>query len=310
MYCSAPRIALIRASIFFPYCLYRGLTPLSKQFLVHMTPMLLPQAAAQGRFPQRARPVRQQGLQRPGLSRQFTRGEGAPPSQDPLKKVVVRGEGHHQWWEGKNQAQAEEEEATQSPAPVLVPNTSHVSGFLPHPPFPPGGPSPSPAASPFCYVILYLTRTGAQGGPYATDEGQGASLVQLRRKWKGCNGATAVDTAVTAAAPALPTSSRVQHRQGNNLVARVLAAGRSSDMQLMAEQGYAGTAGRADDPVCSMGAGMQGSRVGVPSCLGRDQLSPAVQSLPESTGRSNPSLGHHFVCSLTSRKRCGAQRCY
>ncbi|KAL3144739.1 hypothetical protein ABBQ38_001860 [Trebouxia sp. C0009 RCD-2024] len=73
--------------------------------------------------------------------------------------------------------------------------------------------------------------------------------------------ATAMNTAATAAAPDVPTASKVQRRQGrNDLVARVPLAAQSSGMQLTAEERYAATAGRSGDSVCSEGAGMQGGQ--------------------------------------------------
>lgn len=71
--------------------------------------------------------------------------------------------------------------------------------------------------------------------------------------------ATAVDTAVTAAAA---PASRMQRWEGNNLVARVPTAVQNNGMQSWAKPGFAYTANRADDPMLGEGASVQLGRLG------------------------------------------------
>ncbi|KAL3143803.1 hypothetical protein ABBQ32_003630 [Trebouxia sp. C0010 RCD-2024] len=150
------------------------------------------------------------------------------------------------------------------------------------------GSNPNQIATDVCITLRHLT-----GGLLAA---VGARRVHRAPKVSRHEGAPTQDSdnltsntlrATAVDSPALPTNSSVQHWQGSDLVARVPAAAQNSDLQLMAEQGYADTAGRAGESMGSTGTGMQGC----PSCPGRGWLRLALQSLQESGDRSNPILG-------------------
>ncbi|KAL3143804.1 hypothetical protein ABBQ32_003631 [Trebouxia sp. C0010 RCD-2024] len=114
--------------------------------------------------------------------------------------------------------------------------------------------------------------------------------------------ATAVGTAATAAASAVPTTSNVLRLQGSNdLVARVPAAEQSSGMQLLAEQQNADTAGRAGQSVGSMGAGVQRGESGVAKSRKRSAEASSAQPAAKRSawkieafpGSLHGSDGHH-----------------